>query len=636
MIMTSSNQQVSEYLEEYIGLSVAPGFAVMITGPWGCGKSWFVKKALTPYVTEGQEKDGKEKKVTYVSVSGMRDTAQIDEAIFAEMHPFLTSPKMRLLGRVAKGFLKGAVKINLDDDSFSATLGGGIPDIASSDLNIDYHSNIFIFDDFERCQVDKIELLGYINHFVETLGCKVILICNEERVDGKEPVSGESEYREVKEKVVGATLSVEPDFSSAFDSFVEAVPSLITQSLLRDKKDVIHGEFENAGNSNLRILRHAFFDFNRLVEAMDPRYQEKIELTTDVLREFLPLYCGFSTSALRPGDIGMAERPMFLYSRLRGDGELTDQENRVKRFLEKNPECRGYAAIIPFNFWTCFIESGVFDKEALNLHLSRSKYFPPESRPLWLKAFNLFDTDDDEADHIVNECLEFVDGNSVEDMGACLHVFGALLYASEAGIAPLSKEEIIEKVKLYIERVEKRGEIRETAPVDRVMTESQQYEHKGFLSSDTEAFKDLYEHYRKAVDNSHSDQFRVEAGFMPDRIRKDLQSVCADLAYFKEHEGRYANIPILLHVDVERFATELLRLPPEDRYYMIECLRVRYEGVSCQKNIASEWSWLEKLCECLREYSEERSGRLSAYRVSKQRKALLEIVERLKEGEVVE
>lgn len=633
--MTSSNQQVSEYLEEYIGLSVAPGFAVMITGPWGCGKSWFVKKALTPYAKESQEKGGKETKVTYVSVSGMRDTTQIDEAIFAEMHPFLTSPKMRLLGRVAKGFLKGAVKINLDDDGSNATVGGGIPDITSSDLNIDYHSNIFIFDDFERCQADKIELLGYINHFVETMGCKVILICNEEKVDGKEPDSGESEYREVKEKVVGATLSVEPDFSSALDSFVETVPSRITRSLFRDKKDVIYSEFKNAGNSNLRILRYAFFDFNRLVEAMEPRYQEKTELTTDVLREFLPLYLGFSTSELRPGDIDIVERPMFLYSRLRGDGDLTNQEERVKRFLDKNPECRGYAAIIPFEFWARFIESGIFDKEALNINLSRSKYFPPESRPLWLKAFNLFDTDDDEADQIVKECLAFVDGNRAEDMGVCLHVFGALLYASDAGIAPLSKEKIIEKVKLYIERVEKRGKIRETAPIDRMMAESQQYEHKGFLSSDTEAFKELYEHYRKAVDTSHSDQFKVEAGFIPDRIGEDLQSVCADLAYFKEHEGRYANIPILLHVDVERFATELLRLTPEARSYMIECLRVRYEGLSCRQEIASEWRWLEKLCEYLRTYSDENTGRLSAYRVSKQREALLEVVERLKESERV-
>ncbi len=54
---------------------------------------------------------------------------------------------------------------------------------------------ILIFDDLERCSINIINLLGYINFFVEHQSYKVILIANEEELEKTE------KYRSNKRKI---------------------------------------------------------------------------------------------------------------------------------------------------------------------------------------------------------------------------------------------------------------------------------------------------------------------------------------------------------------------------------------------------------------------------------------------------
>ncbi|MEO1673560.1 MAG: P-loop NTPase fold protein, partial [Cyanobacteria bacterium J06631_2] len=38
------NQHIEEYLDYYFSLSYPPGFAILLKGEWGCGKTWFINK----------------------------------------------------------------------------------------------------------------------------------------------------------------------------------------------------------------------------------------------------------------------------------------------------------------------------------------------------------------------------------------------------------------------------------------------------------------------------------------------------------------------------------------------------------------------------------------------------------------
>jgi predicted AAA+ superfamily ATPase len=60
-----SNKHVWEYLNYYLGLGHAPCFAVLLSGPWGVGKTYLLKKFL-------KERFGNDAaKYVYVSLYGL-------------------------------------------------------------------------------------------------------------------------------------------------------------------------------------------------------------------------------------------------------------------------------------------------------------------------------------------------------------------------------------------------------------------------------------------------------------------------------------------------------------------------------------------------------------------------------------
>ncbi|MBD1873816.1 hypothetical protein H6F75_10000 [Nodosilinea sp. FACHB-131] len=57
--MTSNNKHIEDYLNYYFAPEFDANFAVMISGDWGTGKTWFIKQ----YYKDFEElRNGKEKK----------------------------------------------------------------------------------------------------------------------------------------------------------------------------------------------------------------------------------------------------------------------------------------------------------------------------------------------------------------------------------------------------------------------------------------------------------------------------------------------------------------------------------------------------------------------------------------------
>jgi Cdc6-like AAA superfamily ATPase len=51
---TAGNRHIKEYLAYYIALPHSPHYAVMITGPWGIGKTFLIKKLLQSSVKNSE------------------------------------------------------------------------------------------------------------------------------------------------------------------------------------------------------------------------------------------------------------------------------------------------------------------------------------------------------------------------------------------------------------------------------------------------------------------------------------------------------------------------------------------------------------------------------------------------------
>ena len=282
--MNNPNHHISEYLDYYLGLQHSPEFAVMINAPWGTGKTFFVQKYLEQWQSENIDK-----KIIFLSLYGLSNVVELDDAIFQQMHPILGSPHMKLAARIGKGFLKGALKIDLDINNDgqkeSLTINSQLPDFKKEDLpdwlkNSD--KNILVFDDLERSNLEISRLLGYINQFNEHQNHKIILIANEEEI-----VKKDTPYQQIKEKLVGKTFLLTSDHESAILEFINQIKCAQTKGILQDQKSRILDFIKIYKNHNLRIIKQIFYDFERLIQAIDDKFLNNQKFIAQLIESFL-------------------------------------------------------------------------------------------------------------------------------------------------------------------------------------------------------------------------------------------------------------------------------------------------------------------------------------------------------------
>ncbi len=278
------NKHITEYLNDYVRLT-NPQFAVLITGKWGCGKTYYIKNLLKQWESEFNYEDDKSivLKPIYVSLNGLSSIKSINERISAEINPFLHSKVARISKEVFKGLLKTGLKINLDfnDDkesdgsvSFNLDAFG----IFNSDSDKVKGKKLIILDDVERCQVTMEELFGYINNFVEHSKCNVILIADEEKIleqyeaiekteEGKLPKS----YKHIKEKLVGQTFVYKSDASRVLQFFINTLDDVGFIEQL-DNEAII--DIYNASETeNLRSLRQILMSYQRFYSKIPNSYK---------------------------------------------------------------------------------------------------------------------------------------------------------------------------------------------------------------------------------------------------------------------------------------------------------------------------------------------------------------------------
>jgi len=169
----SKNQHVIEYLEYFYKKEIRIPSAILLKGNWGSGKTFFIKDYI-------KEKNN----FIHISLYGVSKTSEIDEKIFQALHPLLSNPKFKLLGKILAGAVKIGTTIDLNGDGISdgKVVSG---DVSKLDLKIFVETSenkILIFDDLERSNMKIDKLLGYINHLVEFQDQKVILVANEEKI----------------------------------------------------------------------------------------------------------------------------------------------------------------------------------------------------------------------------------------------------------------------------------------------------------------------------------------------------------------------------------------------------------------------------------------------------------------------
>ena len=150
--------QLNQYIKNYLE-NDKTNSAIMLTGAWGTGKSHYIKNQLISFLDEANEG-----KCVIVSLYGIKDLKEISKSIYLEVRAKKikeTSEGATAGKLVAKTVFKGVtsffgVDLKADEEALQALYE-----------SIDLSGKLIILEDLERCSIDIIELLGFVNNLVE-------------------------------------------------------------------------------------------------------------------------------------------------------------------------------------------------------------------------------------------------------------------------------------------------------------------------------------------------------------------------------------------------------------------------------------------------------------------------------------
>ena len=183
-------KDITKTLDNYLEWK-KPDYAVLLTGGWGTGKTFYIKKYRKRFCWVWV------KRPIYVSLYGMREESEIENQIFVKV--LFSNAFKSLISLLLISFVGALIAYSirllfvLDKDNLTQWIGiAGIsllPILAwfyktfkTPILNILLSGSNLIFDDFERSEIPIESRFAYINRYVEHLHKHVIIICNDKEI----------------------------------------------------------------------------------------------------------------------------------------------------------------------------------------------------------------------------------------------------------------------------------------------------------------------------------------------------------------------------------------------------------------------------------------------------------------------
>lgn len=331
--MQLKNNEIKDIIIDYLKNDKS-NQAILIDGEWGSGKTFFIKEKIIPKIKEKLT----DVPVYYVSLYGISSSNEIHNLISSQITEKYIE---KHLGKKATNGLKKIEstieKITPVINVLKEARGIGIDFVHFNELknNLDIPTkSIMIFDDLERCNMDVITVLGYINSISEHSDTKVIIVANEselgmqntnedlsqkynfilninkfnkdsnvskskkannsgkdsnkslinkglldEQIEEYFPVN--SVYEKVKEKLIGITIKYEADFDEIFESLVDKYAKS-SQDFIKSKKDAILKIFTENNHSNIRTLIFALTSIDKIYGVLNKIDFDKEYLETEI------------------------------------------------------------------------------------------------------------------------------------------------------------------------------------------------------------------------------------------------------------------------------------------------------------------------------------------------------------------
>lgn len=569
---------------------------LMITGHWGCGKTYFMKNEVIPQVKEKLHKE-----IIIVSLFGLNHVNEIPERVLYAYCNALdnsnSSFNWRTISNKVGLLLKNSPKLNeFVDLNKIFGKGEGLYNFISKDT-------IICFDDLERIlnSIDVNEVLGAINQLVENLQYKVIVVANEDFI--RQSSKNELIF---KEKVVEKTLVFTPDTIDIFQKIVSSYENESFISYMR-KKAVrliesgnalyVKSESYRKNISNIRILKFAIEHFYCVFSY----YADKYDVNNKDVKQKLNNYWAFILAvsieyklnnvsfdddrtlskyvhnAIAKIDLEENNEDIFFGEEIENTTNKEEQEHEENSKFQNTFYKRYFITQEEFPIFHpelyAFITGAITpDYEKLDYDMDKAleKFIHsgnPAHELLNLFMKGIWGFSNNEVGAKLNNLFDFVSNGKLDDYMSYLNASSYLLHYKE--LYSKTDEEIIEGIKKGIDLFTNKIEITYFTRSNLQMLES--HIHK--------SIRGIYDYIKTLIHQKEKEQDKKEQELVEQNFIKNIELVVKDCMCIPYGPTpKYMNYPILKHINKSVIINKINKAEPIDVYWIITLLHERYEN----------------------------------------------------------
>ena len=324
----------------YYCKEVEPVGALLLTGEWGCGKTYLIEKML-------QKSIEKTTCILRISLFGITNTDGIHIAVKqAWLDAYFKEKGILEFVKKIKKVKKAISETNVAPDVVKGITTSDFTSLVAIKNKIGGKSVVLVFDDLERCRMDYVDVLGAINDYCENMKIHTIIVANQDKmgknceetiinavikesvgnVSSKKDINeknivlkiptkegtGNIPYIEIKEKIIQRTVKYIPDFKAiiatviedmkfeneTYKKFVSKCQSELLELFAPDRSEEIRSDRPH----NIRSLKCAISDFYRVYDIL---MRNQIENIDKWFYNFTSYVIAYKAGVAREGAYGM-------------------------------------------------------------------------------------------------------------------------------------------------------------------------------------------------------------------------------------------------------------------------------------------------------------------------------------------
>ena len=591
--MNQHNHVVFQALSDYLQIN-RPGYGVFIKGDWGCGKTFFVKQWVNNFFANKINALAP----VYVSLYGLKTTAQIDEVINQILSPFFHGKFMKRAEKYAKLIGSIAVRYNVDIE------GDNDPEqvvctidpkklLEASDEAVD-DKRVVIFDDIERSKMDVGELMGYINYFVEQVGCHVVIIGDYKNI------KNQNRFNVIKEKTIGREYNIEPEIEEALDIFIKEIDD-DGRLGLAGKRTIIKYCFSVSRVNNLRILRQSLFDYKMFISHLPDDITKAAEfenIQLYLLANFIAIYAEYKSGNLvmeRYNDILVTES----YTRLSiNKGEIdkipampaTDTKMKYQKTgLTESHRLLGQGYIICV---MSYLLDGAINEDFLREEVKRDRSTP------WEKLSQYWNLDNEDFNKCLNHTAGYLESGKFDGIDTMLMATCSMLTVIKKGMTNnYTSKKVLEWSKVLIDN-KYFPACRTLDDLHRLRGHAQRCLEYYRGDSITEEIKELNSYIEDAFVKT-SPNTKNALTVILDSLSDDKINTLINIYQqaIPDHSVTYSSYAIFSEVDPEKFVDGFIKLSNEFKVQVIQLVKQHYHQAFSFTNAKDFVHYYEKdLC----------------------------------------